>query len=188
MAKRLPPLKRPPTIKPIEKLSDLTPDPVNANSGTERGVGMLEHSLRQYGAGRSILVDREGRVIAGNKTLERAEELGLGIIVVQTRGDKLVVVQREDLDLLDEANADARHLALADNRVAEVDLTWDATALKALQRQDTDLSAWFFEDELQDILEPKAGRKQKVEFDADTKVCTCCKHKCKEGCGCYRGV
>ena len=50
------------------KISDLTPDPQNANKGTERGRGMIEDSLRRLGAGRSILVDKHNRVIAGNKT------------------------------------------------------------------------------------------------------------------------
>jgi hypothetical protein len=50
-------------------IRDLTPDPRNANKGSERGTGMLEHSLRSYGAGRSILADKHGVIIAGNKTL-----------------------------------------------------------------------------------------------------------------------
>jgi hypothetical protein len=51
------------------KLSDLQPDRRNANKGTERGLKALDHSLRQYGAGRSILVDKHGRIIAGNYVL-----------------------------------------------------------------------------------------------------------------------
>ena len=171
--------------KDISALSDLTLDGLNANLGTERGVGMLEHSLRRYGAGRSVVVDRHGRVIAGNKTVERAVELGLGVEVIRTRGDKLVVVQREDLDLDDAENADARELAIADNRVAEVDLAWSGDALKKLQAKETDLTAFFMDDELADILEP-GTRHEKVTFEADVKVCTCCKQKCRKGCGCYR--
>ena len=40
-----------------KKLKDLTPDSRNANKGTPRGNQMIEDSLRQYGAGRSILLD-----------------------------------------------------------------------------------------------------------------------------------
>lgn len=183
MSKRLPSLKKPPTIKPITKLSDLRPDEKNARAHTERGTGMLEHSMRQYGAGRSILVDREGRVIAGNSALQTAANLGLEIIVVQTRGDKLVVVQRADLDLEDDACGDARELACADNRVAELS-DWNPDALRALQENDTDLTAFFFDDELADILEP-AKRKQRVEFEAKDKTCKCCRTHCKPSCGCY---
>ena len=171
--------------KTLLALSDIEPDPRNANRGTERGLGMLEHSLRRYGAGRSILVDRAGRVIAGNKTLERAVDLGLAIEVVRTRGDKLVVVQREDLDLSDKGISDARELAIADNRTSEVDLEWDAEALKSLRDDDTDLTAFWLDDELADLFET-GKRKEKVEFNAETKVCLCCERKCRKSCGCYR--
>ena len=57
------------------KISDLIPDAANANKGTQRGLKALDTSLRQYGAGRSILIDRDGRIIAGNKTAERAADI-----------------------------------------------------------------------------------------------------------------
>lgn len=105
------------------KLSDLTPDSHNANKGTERGRALLEKSLRQYGAGRSILLDKHGRIIAGNKTAEVASEIGLeDVVIVRTSGDKVVAVLREDLDLDSEAG---RMIAYVDNRVGQVDLDWD---------------------------------------------------------------
>jgi DNA modification methylase len=97
---------------------------MNANRGTERGRDMLEKSLRQYGAGRSILLDKHGRIIAGNKTAQTAAEIGLDdLVVVETDGKQVVAVKRMDLDL--ENDDDARALAYADNRVAEVDLDFD---------------------------------------------------------------
>src|SRR3972149_5518258 len=79
--------------KPISTLADLRPEPLTANRGNERGHAMLEDSLRELGAGRSILTDRHGVVIAGNKTLEVAAGIGLGdIIVGHSDGTKLVVV------------------------------------------------------------------------------------------------
>ena len=53
----------------MTKLSDLTLDAKNANRGTQRGLKALTDSLQKYGAGRSILVDKDGNVIAGNKYL-----------------------------------------------------------------------------------------------------------------------
>src|SRR5262245_11035635 len=74
-------------------LTDLRPDGRNANAGTERGRAMVEESLRQYGAGRSILVDRNGCIIAGNTTHEAAVDIGLtDAVIVKTDGTKLVVV------------------------------------------------------------------------------------------------
>lgn len=101
--------------KQIENISDLTPDPRNVNLGTEQGAKVIEESLSAYGAGRSILADRNGVVIAGNKTLQNAPKAGIEKIrVVPTNGDELVVVQRLDLDL--EHDAKARGLAIVDNR------------------------------------------------------------------------
>ena len=83
-----------------KKIGDLVPDDRNANKGTERGQQMIENSLRTFGAGRSILLDKNGKIIAGNKTVENAGAIGLeDVLVVQTNGNRLVAVQRMDLDL-----------------------------------------------------------------------------------------
>lgn len=133
------------------KLSELKPDQHNANKGTERGVYMLQRSLGEYGAGRSILVDRDGNVIAGNKTLQEAADLGFDeVIVVPTDGRTLVAVQREDLDLYD--GDEARLLAYADNRASQVGLEWDAEQLLADMEAGIDLDGMFGTDELADIL------------------------------------
>ena len=75
------------------------------------------------------MCDRNGKVIGGNKTLAQALKLGLEIVPVTTKGDRLVVVIREDLDL--DTDPKARSLALADNRIAELDLDWDAEQVLA---------------------------------------------------------
>lgn len=134
----------------IENLEDLTPDPRNTNEGTERGQYMLEHSLEQFGAGRSVVVDKEGRIIAGNKTVLAAAERGFEAKVVQTNGHELVVVQRTDLDLLGEDER-ARLLAYADNRSSEVGLAWDAEAVVLDLESGLDLSDLFRDDELEEI-------------------------------------
>lgn len=107
-----------------KKLSDLTPDDANANKGTERGGYMIAKSVEKYGLARSIVLDKNLRIIAGNKTTEAAGAAGINdIILVHTTGNQVVGVVRDDLDL-DDANA--RELAYADNRTAEVSLAWDA--------------------------------------------------------------
>lgn len=114
------------------KISDLIPDPHNANKGTQRGLKALDASLRQYGAGRSILLDAKGRIIAGNKTAERAADIGMDdVIIVESDGSKVIAVQRTDLDLETDGGK-ARALATYDNRVGELDLDWDVDALGAL--------------------------------------------------------
>ena len=145
----------------ITKLSDFTTDPQNSNKGTQRGLRALDTSLRQYGAGRSILVDKNGRVIAGNKTLERAVDLGMDdVIVVESDGTKLVAVKRTDLDL-EADGGKARALATYDNRAGQLDLDWDIDALSAV---DTDvLKDLWTVDELDElgIIEKPQGEDRK---------------------------
>lgn len=110
---------------------------------------MLAQSLKKYGAGRSVLVDRKGRIIAGNKTVEQAKAAGLKrVVVVPTDGNKLVVVQRTDLDL---NNKRAQELAIADNRIAEVDLEWNPEILAGLG-DEIDMSKFWNEKELNEVL------------------------------------
>lgn len=122
----------------------LTPDAQNANEGTQRGRGLLEKSLRQLGAGRSILADKDGNIIAGNKTLEGAAEIDLPVRIVETDGSELIVVKRMDLELYSETDKRARTLAYADNKIAELDLAWKPELVQA-DFEPLDLGGWGFE-------------------------------------------
>jgi hypothetical protein len=137
--------------KTISKLKDLTPDPRNANAGTEAGLRVIEDSFRQNGAGRSILVDKHGVTIAGAKSLGVAADIGLDIEVVHSDGKKLIVVQRDDLDLA--VDPEARRLAYADNRASEVGLSWDAGVIAEDKADGFDFSSIFPDWELDKITE-----------------------------------
>lgn len=162
------------------RLSDLVPDSRNANRGTVRGLAMLEDSLREDGAARGILLDRNGNVIAGNKTLSAAVDLGFEeIIIVPTDGKQLVATQRVDVDL---DSPQGRRMGLRDNRVAQVDLDFDPDVLKSLQDEGIDLSTLWDEDELTEVLN-QIPNVEFPEYDEtaadDVKYCTCpnCGHK-----------
>jgi DNA modification methylase len=142
-------MKRSPVRTP-KTLADLRLDEGNANRGTDRGRALLAESLQQYGPGRSILIDRVGRVLAGNKTVEHARALGLPIKLVRTNGDALVIVQRDDLE---DGDPRARALAIADNRVAELDLDWDPAVLQQLQASGLTLATWWTDAEWAAVLE-----------------------------------
>lgn len=130
-----------------QTVADLTGDSHNANRGTARGRKAIRESVNSLGLGRSILVDRQGRVIAGNKTLEAARGEGVDrLVVVQTDGSELVAVQRTDLDLTEDA--EARELAVADNRTAQIDLDWDPDVLKMYADLGADLGPFFSAEEL----------------------------------------
>jgi DNA modification methylase len=133
-------------------MDDLKFDKHNANKGTGRGKELLEQSIKELGAGRSILVDKDGNVIAGNKTLEAARKAGLKVRIIPTERDELVVVQRQDLDL-DDLAGEARRLAYLDNRVAEIDLEWDVDMIAQDAALGLDFDALgFLDKELQKLL------------------------------------
>lgn len=148
--------------KQIKTIKDLAPDTLNANKGTPRGLQMVEDSLRTYGAGRSILVDKKGSVIAGNKTLQSASDIDLPIRVVETDGKELVVVQRTDLDL---NSKKARELGIADNRSSQVGLEWDADILSQLKDEGVELSGMFTEKELAALLPQGESKDAEPQID-----------------------
>lgn len=137
------------------KLSDLKPDTANANRGTDRGRKMVTDSLRDLGAARSIVVDKHGNILAGNKTAAGWAALGFDdVIIVQTDGTKVVVVQRTDLDL--KTDSKAKLLGLVDNRASEVGLEWDPKVIANLQGEIT-LADMFTPKELEAILKTMRG-------------------------------
>ena len=116
-----------------KKLSSLIPDDQNMNKHNQYGMRLLEKSISTLGLGRSILVDKNNRIIGGNGVAETAASLGLeDCIIVETTGDQLVVVKRTDIDLDSKMG---RELALADNAVAHVNLDWDQESVQELSEQ-----------------------------------------------------
>lgn len=147
---------------------------------------MLEGSLSDLGAGRGILLDKHSRIIAGNKTTEVAAEIGMEkVIIVHTTGDTLVAVQRDDLDLNDR-RGQARRMAYADNRVGQVSLDFDPVIIASDLEAGVALSGFFFDDELQHLLNPisENANLNTPNFDdmidnRPARQCTCpeCGHK-----------
>ena len=152
--------------KKIDTIADLTPDGENFNKHTEFGQKLLEDSLRKFGAGRSILVDKDGNIIAGNSTTETAAAIGMeDVIVVPTDGKKLVVVQRTDLSL---DSPQGREMALADNMTALKGIDLDLAKVQETLGDDL-AKAWGME-------LPKPQRQaQEDDFDHDKPVETVCK-------------
>lgn len=109
-------------------LSELIPDDKNMNRHTPYGMSLIEKSIRENGLGRSILVDKDNRIIGGNGVVETAAAVGMeNTIVVETTGDKLVVVKRTDVSL---DSKQGRSMAMADNATAVADIDWDAEAVQ----------------------------------------------------------
>ena len=111
-------------------IQDLQQDQKNFNAGTEEGQAMMEKSFSELGAGRSILVDKNGNIIAGNKSQKAAIAAGIKKVrIIETTGDELVAVKRTDIDI---DSDEGRRLALADNATQVVNLAWDEAQLEAV--------------------------------------------------------
>lgn len=107
----------------MAKISDLKFDDENFNDHTAFGMSLLEKSLQEFGAGRSILVDKDNNIIAGNGIVEAAAAAGIeNIKIIETTGDELVAVKRTDIELHSEKG---RKMAFADNATSSVDLSWN---------------------------------------------------------------
>ena len=86
------------TMEQTINIEELIQDDHNLNKGTKEGQRLMERSFRELGAGRSILVDRDGRIIAGNKSQRAAIAAGIKRVrVIETDGDELIAVKRTDL-------------------------------------------------------------------------------------------
>lgn len=138
------------------KISTLIPDDLNANKHSEYGMQLLEKSITELGLGRSVLIDRHGRIIAGNAVVETAGHLGLeNVIIVPTDGKSLVVVKREDIDI---DSKRGRELALADNSTSRANLTWDQDAIAAIAEQwEVKPEEWGVSTELTPPINPVTG-------------------------------
>lgn len=161
--------------KKLETLADLTPDRVNARRHNPRNVGMLVDSLQQVGAARSIVVDEEGTILAGNATVEAAGEAGIHKVrSIEADGNEIIAVVRRGL-----SQEQKTKLALFDNRTAEL-ADWDPEILAELVNTKI-LDGMFSDKELAEILSivpdfQPVGIEEQGRLDEKAKV------KCPE-CG-----
>ena len=145
--------------KIIERSIDsLIPDDKNFNKGTEFGDHLMDDSLRKFGLGRSILLDKNDRIIAGNKTTEKAAELGFeNVLIVETDGNTLVAVKRKDIDL---DSAKGREFALADNATSKANLCFDTDLImQEAAKFDFDPEDWGVSIEQPEEATPEDGKK-----------------------------
>lgn len=82
----------------------------------EKNKNIINKSLQDYGAGRSILIDSDGTVIAGNGVFEQAEKLDIPVQVIENDGKTLIAIKRTDLK---EGDTARKMLAIADNKSSD---------------------------------------------------------------------
>lgn len=125
-------------------MDDIKFDKKNYRKHSDKNKAMISKSLSECGAGRSILIDSEGEIIAGNGVYEQAKAKGIPVKVVETDGSELVVVKRTDLKTEDEKR---KKLALADNATSDR-VEWDMDTI-SVDFDDYELGEWGIECEVE---------------------------------------
>lgn len=132
--------------RPIH-IRDLTADPANRRLHNPRNIGMVVDALHQVGAARSIVIDEDGTILAGNGTIEAAAEAGITkVLTVDADGETIIAVRRIGL-----TPEQKRALSIYDNQAAAL-ATWDLDQLRADADGGLDLGAFFEATELADLL------------------------------------
>ena len=140
-------------------------DQRNARVHDDRSKRAIRESLKQLGAGRSVLTDADNILIAGNGVYREAMELGIPVRIIESDGRELVVIKRTDL-----RNSDPKRtaLAIADNKCSDLSDFDDEKLEELLSEIENDplLSAasGFSEAEINEILNP-----QKTEENSEEK-------------------
>lgn len=133
-------------------IKDLVPDRRNARKHNPRNIGLLERSLQEVGGARSIVIDEDNNILAGNGTIEAAGNVDITRLrVIDATGDEIIAVRRSGL-----TEEQKKRLALLDNRTAEL-AGWDAEELARMQIEGFDFDGLFTQDELDGIVDGATG-------------------------------
>ncbi len=128
-------------------IGHLTADPLNRRLHNPRNIGMVVDALHKVGAARSIVIDEDGTILAGNGTIEAAAEAGITkVLTVDADGETIIAVRRTGL-----TPEQKRALSIYDNQTAAL-ATWDLDQLRADADAGLDLGAFFAPAELADLL------------------------------------
>jgi len=83
---------------------------------------VINRSVKELGVGKPIVIDKDRRVIGGNKTLAAAIKQGYtSVAVIKTDGSVFLAHQRDDVSL---DSKEGRELAYVDNLSSELNLAW----------------------------------------------------------------
>lgn len=107
----------------VVDIDDLVQDDHNFNVGTQQGAKLICRSFKEHGAGRSVLIDKNNRLVGGNKAQQGFRDAGYKkVVIVDSTPDTLIAVRRKDIDL---DSKEGREMAMLDNLTQQVNLKWD---------------------------------------------------------------
>ena len=133
------------------KLENYKPQVRNANKHTQRGMGVLETSMRKYGYVSPMTAAADGEIIDGSARIETsATVFGDDVLVVHHDGRKPVIMVRDDIASAD--SPEARAISIAANRIAQINLDFDAEVILEDLNAGVDLSAMYFDHELDALI------------------------------------
>ena len=72
-------------------IRDLVPDPKNRRKHNPRNLGMVVDALHKVGAARSIVIDEDNVILAGNGVTEAAAEAGITKVRVIACGGNVLI-------------------------------------------------------------------------------------------------
>lgn len=141
-------------------ISSLKADPENRRAHPTRNKAMLLTSLQEVRAARSIVIDENDVVIAGNGIVDKAADAGITRVqIVDTDGETLVAVRRRNLTA-----EQKRRLAMFDNRTAEL-AEWNPEQLASDKESGLELAPFFTEAELGTLLEVEGMTELRKKLD-----------------------
>jgi ParB-like chromosome segregation protein Spo0J len=140
----------------------LKPDKKNRRKHNERNIGMIVNSLQQVGASRSIVIDENNNILAGNGTVEAAQLAGIERMrIVDADGEEIIAVRRTGL-----SDEQKRKLALYDNRAAEL-ADWNLEQMLEDINAGLDFDGMFGKAELDELLK---GLRPAGDGDAEPQI------------------
>lgn len=108
------------------ELRDIKYDKKNYRKHSDKNKALIRKSIEETGFGRSVVIDSENELIAGNGVVSQLPK-DTKIKVVETDGSELVVVKRIDLKTEDKKR---KELARNDNATSDK-VEWDNDTLVA---------------------------------------------------------
>ena len=144
-------------------------DSKNYRVHSDKNKMIIDKSLKELGAGRSILIDSENEIIAGNGVFEQAEKQNIKIKIVETDGTELIAVKRTDLKTNDKKR---KKLALIDNHSTDTS-NFDFEVING-DFEEIELEEWGIEESLINLDNIKSNEDRQMPDKNNMVVCPNC--------------
>jgi disulfide oxidoreductase YuzD len=160
-------------VKIAVKIQKMTGNP---NLHTARGMGLLERSIKKLGYVTPMTATADGTIIDGNARLETTSNVMAEAepIIIHHDGTRPIIAVRDDI--LTQEDPRAKEIAVAANRISQVDLLWNAEELKTMQVDGVEIGAYFAQIELNSLAakeKSKEAAEQRAEVESTITI------KCK---------